>query len=161
MLPGPFNWSLREQRESHYLKNGQLSEHHKSPAALHKPRSLYKRLAVRYCNRAPPINLQPGNTLSPRIPPRCYAGIHTRIGSQWKLMIWQLNDQDSDSTWSTTAGPCSHQGHRVYISNLYGHPLKFSMSRLDLKLFSWLPLVCGVYSCSIWQVFSLFTCASF
>lgn len=90
MFPSPDNGSPSECLGSLYFKDEHLWVLKKIPVCLLKPRRLYKSLADRYHNRAPPISLLLSNNLSPPISPFHHQRIHARAGSQWELMIWQL-----------------------------------------------------------------------
>lgn len=113
---------------SFYFKDERFWVLHTIPVLVLKPRSFHKRLAVRYRNRAQPINLLPQNDLS-------FPHFSLPLGDPGKskqsmgIDDLTIKAEDSNCGWSAWAGPCCCQSYRDKISNSDSHLLQMTFSR--------------------------------
>lgn len=157
MLPSPGNGTLRECSQWHYFKDEHFWVFHKIPFLLFIPRRLYKRLAARYQNRAPPISLRSGNDLSIPMSPFHKAGIQARADSQWKLTIWQLKLRIPIAAEVPGLGLIALRAmeikFQILIAILFSWPLAGGPEPEAVKLI--IPQGAGSIICPLWQ-FSCF-----
>lgn len=87
--------------------------------------------------------------LSPPASPSHHPGIQARAGSQWELMVWQLNLRIPTGATvpalDSAAIRATEKSLQVLIAIFFSWPLAHGPQHQVLKLINWLSLRCGVY----------------